>query len=434
MRILVLADNYKPEIVATSFRTHEHAKVWLAEGHEVTVVTCVPNWPKGRVFDGYRNRLYQEEWIDGVRVIRLWSYITANQGFFKRTLDYVSYMLSATAFCWRYPKFDVVLATSPQFFTAVAGWLVSRLRRRPWVFELRDLWPESIKAVGASKSRLIDALERLELFLYRKADRVVALTNAFKENLKQRGISREKIDVVTNGVDLEHFQPTKVSHLGRQRLGISQDAFVVGYIGTTGMAHGLDTLLDAAEILRSRRDVCFLIMGDGAQRKALEKRARDRKLSNVIFADPVPHKEIPIYYAALDVSLVHLKPDPLFKLVIPSKIFECMAMAKPILMAVEGEAAEIVAEAQCGLCIRAGDSHAMADAVDQLANDSVALARMGHRGRQAVIARYSRRIKAKAVLRSLESVVPSTGASRNAPPAASALFPIRPLKSRRRAA
>ena len=136
MKILVLADNFTPEIVATSFRTHEHARVWIEQGHEVTVVTCVPNWPKGRVFPGYRNKLYQEEWVDGIRVIRVWSYIAANQGFVRRTLDYISFMLAATAFCWRYPRFDVILATSPQFFTALAGWTVSVLRRRPWVFEL----------------------------------------------------------------------------------------------------------------------------------------------------------------------------------------------------------------------------------------------------------------------------------------------------------
>jgi hypothetical protein len=405
VKILVLSDNYTPEIAASSFRTHEHAKVWLEHGHQVTVVTCAPNWPEGKLFAGYRNRLYQQEWIDGVRVIRLWSYMTANKGFLRRTADYASYMASATAFSWRYPDFDVVLATSPQFFTAVAGSAVSRLRRRPWVFELRDLWPASIKAVGVAGGRLIAALEKLELYLYRSSDRIIALTDAFKRNLVRRGISPGKIDVVTNGVDLEKFAPANVTWNARQRLGILPHEFVVGYIGTTGMAHGLDTLLDAADLCRDRCRVRFLIMGQGAHRQALQQRARQMRLDNVLFVEPVPYEQIPNYYAALDVSLVHLKPNPLFQTVIPSKMFECMAMGKPILMAVEGEAAEIVKKAGCGVCIRPGTAIDMADAVSRLARDRKSLVSMGRRGRQAVTRRYNRRVKAEEVLRSLETAV-----------------------------
>lgn len=394
MKILVLADNFTPEIVATSFRTHEHAKVWLEQGHEVTVVTCAPNWPQGKVFEGYRNRPYQEEWIDGVRVIRLWSYITANKGFFKRTLDYLSYMASAVAFSWRYPAFDVILATSPQFFTALAGYLVSRLRRRPWVFELRDLWPESIRAVGASNSRLLDFFERLELFLYRKADRIIALTNSFKSNLITRGIDAEKIHVVPNGVDLEQFNSSRVTFDARERLGISQDEFLVGYIGTTGMAHGLETVLDAAELCLKQSNLRILIMGQGANRNSLEESARHRGLTNVVFSDSVPHRDIPSVYAALDMSLVHLLPDPLFKTVIPSKIFEAMAMGCPILMAVEGEAASIISEAQCGMCIRSGDAIAMAAALREAASDLLTLSDCGANGILAATTRHSRNTRA----------------------------------------
>ena len=182
MKILMLADNYVPEIAAPSFRTHEHVCEWIAQGHDVTVVTGVPNWPHGKTFPGYRNRLFQEERIDGVRVIRVWTYMAANQGFVKRTLDYLSFMFSATFASLRLPACDVVVATSPQFFTAVAGWLIGTLRRRPWVFEVRDLWPESIKAVGVGSGRLIRALERLELFLYRRARRVIVVTESFRQN------------------------------------------------------------------------------------------------------------------------------------------------------------------------------------------------------------------------------------------------------------
>ena len=332
MNILVLADNFTPEIVATSFRTHEHAKAWLDQGHTVTVVTCAPNWPQGQLFPGYRNRLYQEEWIDGIRVIRVWSYMTANKGFLKRTLDYVSFMMSAVFWCWRFPRFDVVLATSPQFFTALAGWLISTLCWRPWVFEVRDLWPASIAAVGASQGRLIYWLERLELFLYRRANRVLVVTEAFRDDLQSRGISPEKIDLATNGVDLANFSRAHVTFNARERLGLAPDAFVTGYVGTTGMAHGLETLLDAAAACRDQKHIHFLIIGEGAERAHLEALARQQGLSNLRFLNRVPHAEMPSYLSAFDLPIIHLRPDPVFRTVIPSKLFEFMAMKMHVLI------------------------------------------------------------------------------------------------------
>jgi colanic acid biosynthesis glycosyl transferase WcaI len=402
MKILVLADNYLPEIAATSFRIHEHAKHWIECGHEVTVVTCVPNWPHGKTFAGYRNRFYQEETIDGVRVIRVWSYMAANAGFVKRTLDYLSFLLSAVMWCWRYPRCDVILATSPQFFTSVAGWLISWLRWRPWVFEVRDLWPASIEAVGAvRKPRLLRWLEQLELFLYRQATRVIAVTDPIRADLIHRGITADKIDVVTNGVDPHAFDPDHFHDNARQRLGIGADAILAGYIGTTGLAHGLTTILEAAALCHARIDVTFLIMGEGAERQRLEQLARESGLNNVRFADRVPREQLPAYLAAVDVPIIHLRPDPVFQTVIPSKMFEWMAMRKPLLMAVEGEAARIVAEHQCGVCIPSGDAAAMADAVCRLAHRRGDRAAMGLRGQQAVARHYSRRVKALAALQTL---------------------------------
>jgi hypothetical protein len=406
MHILILTDNFVPEIAAPSFRARDHAKAWLEEGHEVTVVTCAPNWPHGKPFPGFENRLYQEEWIDGIRVIRLWSYMTANKGFLRRTLDYVSFMFSAILFCWRYPKFDIIVATSPQFFTSVAGWVISFLRRRPWVFEIRDLWPASIKAVGAANGRVLRWLERLELFLYRKSNRIVALTESFKRDLIQRGIDAEKIDVVTNGVDTSQFNPSVVSYDARVRLGISRDRFLAGYIGTTGMAHGLETMLDAAAICQtSARHVHFLIMGEGAERERLEADARQRGLENLKFADRVPQDEVPNYLAALDVAIIHLRPDPVFETVIPSKLFEFMAMRVPVLMAVKGEAAEIVRSTQCGICSAPGDARAMAEAAMELSRNSAALLQMGQRGEAAAGAIYGRNVKAHEMLNSFTRVL-----------------------------
>jgi glycosyltransferase involved in cell wall biosynthesis len=405
VKILVLSDRFHPEISAPSVRILEHARLWVEWGHDVTVVTCAPNSPGGKVFAGYRNRLYQEEWIDGVRVIRVVTYMTANQGVFRRAFDYASFMLSATLQSWRFPDFDVVIGSSPPIFTAAAGYAIALLHRRPWIFELRDLWPASIRAVGAKTGPVLGMLERLELFLYRKADRIVSVTRSFKENLTARGVPADKQDVVTNGVDPERIGAQLVRFDGRAELGVAKDAFLAAYFGTTGMAHGLTTVLDAAELCRGERDMYFLIMGEGAERASLEESARKRGLDRVLFRNYCPHEDVPSWLASLDVSIVHLRPDPLFKTVIPSKIFEAMAMSLPILMAVEGEAAAIVAEAEAGVCIPSGDAAAMAEGLRRLRSDPALRERLGKNGLEAVTKKYSRRANAEAALLSLRAAI-----------------------------
>lgn len=405
MRILVLTDRFWPEIAAPSFRLMEHARAWVEAGHDVAVVTCVPNFPRGVVFAGYRNRIWQEETKDGVRIIRLGTYMTANEGFVKRTFDYVSFMVMAVVAAPWYPDFDVLVASSPPFFVAMAGWGVSVLRRRPWVFEIRDLWPASIRAVGASRSRALDLVERVELFLYRHADRILSLTHSFKDDLTSRGIAASAIDVVTNGVDASQFAPERATFDARAALSVGRDKLLAGYIGTVGMAHGLQTILDAAERTRARKDVVFLILGEGAERAPLEAAAKSRGLDNLIFHDLVKHDLMPSYLAALDVSIIHLRPDPLFATVIPSKIFESMAMGVPMLMAVEGESAQIVREADAGVCIPSGDAKAMADAVVALADAPAERARLAANGARVVRERYARKPLALAALRTLETAI-----------------------------
>ncbi len=249
---------------------------------------------------------------------------------------------------------------------ALAGFLIAKIRRRPWIFEIRDLWPISVRAVGMNVGRFLKTFERLELFLYRRANRIISVSPAFLNYLVGLGISKEKLEVVTNGVDAEFFSGKHVRFNTRERLGIRSTDYLCGYIGTVGMAHGLKTILDAAEKTRESDDLYFLIMGEGAEREALEKEARNRGLVRVLFHDFVPHEDVPSYLASLDVSIVHLKPDPVFKSVIPSKIFESMAMGVQILCAVEGIAADIVNEMRAGICIPPRDSQKMADAVMQL--------------------------------------------------------------------
>ncbi|MDA8095099.1 MAG: glycosyltransferase family 4 protein [Betaproteobacteria bacterium] len=371
MNILFLTDNFPPEVNAPASRTYEHAREWVRAGHRVTIITCAPNFPKGKIFQGYHNRLWQSEDMEGIRVIRVWSYITANEGFLRRSLDYASFMASATVASLFVIKPDIVIGTSPQFFTACAAYLVSRAKRIPFVFELRDLWPESIKAVGAMRSSAVfRALERIEGFLYRKADLIVSVTHSFKRRLVARGIDGRKIAVVTNGVDLTRFTPRMRDEALARSLGLS-GCFVAGYIGTHGMAHGLETVLEVAErFQRARRgDVRFLLLGDGARKADLVREAQRRQLANVVFVDSVPKAEVARYWSLLNVSIIHLRDTALFSTVIPSKLFESMGMGIPLLHGVPGESAGIVERENVGIVFPSGDAPALDAALTRLMDD-----------------------------------------------------------------
>ncbi|VAW83431.1 Glycosyl transferase, group 1 [hydrothermal vent metagenome] len=372
MHILFLTDNFPPEVNAPASRTFEHCREWVKAGHKVTVITCVPNFPQGKVYENYKNKLWQTETMAGIQVIRVWTYITANEGFVKRVLDYISYMMAAIFASPFVKKPDVVVATSPTLFAAMAGYMVGVLKRIPFVFELRDLWPESIKAVGALKedSFIIRFLEVIEMFLYRKASRIVTVTHAFKKNLVKRGIEAEKIDIITNGVDLERFKPQEKDPELLEQYAL-QDKFVAGYIGTHGMAHALETLLDAAKKLKDLgvNDVCILLLGHGARKQLLIEKAQSMGLENVVFIESVSKDEVCRYWSLLDVSIIHLKNTPLFTTVIPSKLFEGMAMGIPVLHGVAGESADIVQREGCGLVFESENAESLFGLLMRLKNE-----------------------------------------------------------------
>ncbi|MER2536745.1 MAG: glycosyltransferase family 4 protein [Rhizobiaceae bacterium] len=411
MHILFLTDNFPPEVNAPASRTFEHCREWVRAGERVTVITCAPNFPRGKVFGGYRNRLWQSEMIDGVRVIRVWSYITANEGFARRIADYVSYAVAATLAAPFVRKADIVIGTSPQFFTACAAYATSRLKRVPFVFELRDIWPESIRAVGAMKqSRVLDWLETLELFLYRKAALVVSVTNSFRDNLASRGIDPGKVKVITNGVDVSRFKPLAKDAALSRELGFD-GKFVAGYIGTHGMAHALETILDAAEHLRSQPggDVYrFLLLGDGARKQELKADAARRGLDNVVFVDSVSKDDVVRYWSLLDASIIHLKKSDLFTTVIPSKLFECMGMGIPVLMGVEGESAGIVERTEVGLLFEPENADALCAALTRLAADQDLRLRLSANGQTAAIS-YDRSTLAMEMLAQLRLLAMPAG-------------------------
>ncbi|MGE5363879.1 MAG: glycosyltransferase family 4 protein [Bacteroidota bacterium] len=347
-RVLFFSHYFPPEVNAPANRLYEHARLWIKD-IDVTVITNFPNHPDGKLFPGYRNRLWQKEKYNGIDVIRLWTFITPNEGFVLRSLNYIIYMFAAIMYVVISGiKFDILIATTPQFFCALAGRYAASIRRKPFILELRDLWPESIIAVGAIKNRrIIRLLQRLELSLYNAADRIVPVTNSFSDYLVEKGIDQKKIEVIFNGVSTDMFEDNNET-LNTEIKKFLGESFAAGYIGTIGMAHSIGTLIRAAEITR-HLNIRYLIVGSGAEREKLEKEIRAKNLDNIKIFPIQTKSQIPAIIKSLDVFIVHLKNDPLFNTVIPSKMFEGMIMRKPLLIGVNGESRNIVESSESGL-------------------------------------------------------------------------------------
>ncbi len=402
MEVLFVSDNFPPESNAPASRLHEHARHWVRAGHGVTVITCAPNFPEGKLYPGYDNRWHQVELVDGIRVVRVKTYMTANEGFFRRTLDYASFMAMSVAAGALEKRPDVVVATSPQFFAALGGWQLSELQRVPFVLEVRDLWPASIVAVGALRDgRVVDALEKLELFLYRRARAIVVVTQAFRRDIAARGIPEQKLHVVPNGADLDWCAPRPRDAIFLREYEL-EGKFVVGYIGTHGMAHGLERVLDAAALLRDTEQVAFFFAGGGAERASLERSVARRGLRNVRLVPRQPKERMPTLWSACDLTVIPLRDDPVFAGVMPSKLFEAMAHGVPVVMSLpEGEATALVREHGCGVITPPEDPEALAEIIRTLSRSGQRLSELRERALGAA-PRFSRQHQAERLLTVLE--------------------------------
>jgi len=368
MRILFLTDNFPPETNAPATRTYEHCIKWINMGYQVTIITCFPNFPKGKVFEGYTNKLYQKENIDGITVIRVWSYIAENNGFVKRIIDYVSYAVTSFLF-GLFVKTDLIIATSPQFFTAISGRMLSFFKRIPWVMEVRDLWPDSIAAVGSMNKSSIPfkVLKKIEHHLYLSASKIIVVTDSFKKYLiEKHQINQDKVGVFKNGVLVSNFKTPEANAVTalKKSLGLLNKT-IVSYIGTHGLAHGLKFILESIS-KTSNPTLHFLFIGDGAEKQNLIEYSKTLKLKNYTFLDSLTKREIPLYIDLSDYSLVNLKKSDEFKNVIPSKIFENIAMYKPILLGVEGESKKLIENYKVGVCFEPDNTKSFIDAVSKI--------------------------------------------------------------------
>ncbi len=410
MKILFFSHYFPPEVNAPAARTHDHGRQWVRDGEEMTVITGRPNCPKGVIFDGYKNRLRPDrEELDGIRVVRVWTIIAPTKGIYRRTLNYLSYLFSATWAGLFEPRPDVIVATSPQFFCAWAGLLVGMIRRIPVVVEVRDIWPASIEAVGAIRNRpALGLLVLLEKAMYRWARHIITVGDGYRQHIIERyPAGRDKVSIITNGVNLGKIQPRDPDPQFLAENGL-EGKFVCSYIGTIGMAHGLSVVLRAAQLLKQkgRTDVAFLLVGDGAQRTDLEQRARMMGVDSMVhFLGLRPTGEVLKILASSDVLLVHLRGCELFQTVIPSKIFETMAMQRPIIMGVTGEALDIVMRAHAGLPMRPDSEQDLVQAVETLIDRPELAAELSAAGRRFVAEHYNRETLADEYVGILRAIV-----------------------------
>jgi colanic acid biosynthesis glycosyl transferase WcaI len=411
VKILYVSQYFQPEMGAPAARVAELSRYWARGGHEVTVLTGFPNHPTGVVPLEYRSkfrRMIGCEDSEGVKVVRTWLLPLPNRKPYERMLNYSSFCLSAgtTGLFLRRP--DVIIASSPQLLVGLSGWWIARNKSVPFIFEVRDLWPECLAAVGVGSeaSLLHRSLRKIADFLYRHAERVVVVTPAFREYLAEhQRVPREKLSVIENGVETDLFSPQKRNPDVRTELE-ADGKFIVSYIGTMGMAHGLETLVEAAAQLQSvAPEVLFLVVGEGADKQRVIDLVRLRRLTNVQFLGRQPREKIPAYICASDACLVLLKKSDIFKTVIPTKLLEFMSCARPVILGVDGQAREIVEQAHAGIFIEPGNAADLARAVIALLSNSRLRESVGGNGRRYVVQNYSRQQTARAYIELLENVV-----------------------------
>jgi colanic acid biosynthesis glycosyl transferase WcaI len=426
VKILYVSQYFPPEMGAPAARAAELAQHWARAGHEVSILTGFPNHPTGVVPSEWCRRFHRlacHENINGVDVFRTWLWPLPNRKAHERIRNYFSFCLSAAVRGLSIPRPDVIIGTSPQLLVALSGWWLAFVKRVPFVFEVRDLWPESLAAVGASSegSFLHRSVSAVAKFLYRHSDHIVVVTAAFKQHLiEHRHLPEEKISIVENGVEPGLFSalPTAENNAVRRKLH-ANGKFIVCYIGTLGMAHGLETLLDAAATLQEKRpEVLFLLIGEGSEKERISSVAQSRGLANILFLDQQPREKIPDFISAADACLVLLKKKDVFKTVIPTKLLEFMSCARPVILGVDGQSRQIVEEAKAGLVIEPENSTALVQAITQLANSPDLRKQLGENGREYIVRHFSRQATAETYIRVLADLLGISVTRENAAAAA----------------
>jgi len=404
MRILILTQWYLPE---PAHLISELAESLQAAGHEVTVLTGFPNYPAGRLYPGYRLRWYQRENINGVPVIRVPLYPEHGKSAVRRVLNYLSFALSAALLGpWLAPRVDVIHVYHPPGTVGWPAWVLSRLKRVPFIYNIQDMWPETLAATKMLNSRLaLWIVGWYAKWVYRRAAAIHVISPGFRDNLLGKGVPDGKIRVISNWVDTELYRPVPPDPQLAQKHGLA-GRFNVMYAGNIGQAQGLAVVLEAAELLADLPDLQFVLVGDGADLERLKAVTQERRLDNVKFLGSFAIEEMSGLYALSDVLLLHLRDDPLFRITIPHKIFAYLASGKPVLAAMAGDAANVVQASQAGLRCRPGDPQAMAETVRRLHGmPACQRQEMADNGRRAALRQYAKEYLVGKMIEMLAAVV-----------------------------
>ncbi len=402
MKILFLTQYCPPEVGAPQNRIFEFAKQLKKFGHEVTILTAMPTYPRGEIFEEYRGKKIVKETIDGIDIVRTGIYATKSKDFVKRLRNYLSFTWSSVFSGAKHiEEQDVIITESPPLFLGWSGYVLSKMKKAKFVFNVSDLWPESAVKLGVLHNKaMIKASTWLEEFCYRKAAAVTGQTKGIVDNIVSRGFDKNKVHIITNGVDTEFFKKENKSEEFRESIGI-EDKFAVVYAGIHGIAQGLEVLVDAAEIIKEEKEIQVVFIGEGPEKPMLMNRVKEKKLENVTFLPMQHKKDMPKIIASMDATVVPLKKLDIFKGALPSKMFENLASEIPIVLAVEGEAENLINSAKAGIVVEPENSKEIAEAILRLYKDKELREKLGENGREYAIRNFSR----EAIARKLENIL-----------------------------
>lgn len=388
MHILLIHQAFAALDEAGGTRHYEMARFLVARGHQVTIITSPVSYLTGKTRGERQTWISEENPEEGIRILRTYTYAALHRSFVHRVFSFLSFMLSSLSAGLRVRKVDLVWGTSPPIFQGLSAWLLARLKRVPFLFEVRDLWPAFAIAVGVLRNRLLIRMSLwLERFLYRRADRVVVNSPGYLQHVRERGASH--VDLIPNGADPEMFAPNSCGEGFRRQHGLD-GKFIALYAGAHGLSNDLGVVLDAAAAVRERSDIVFVFVGDGKEKPALVERSKELRLENVRFIPSVPKNEISEVLAAADVCIAILKPLELYRTTYPNKVFDYMAAGRPVLLVIDGVIREVVERVGCGVAVPPGDARALAEAAVSLADQPELRTRMGAAGRRAVEEEFRR--------------------------------------------
>ena len=392
VRILILTQYYPPEAGAPQNRLSGLAAELSVLGHEVHVLTAMPNYPAMEIHKQYRGLFFKKEFVQQIHIYRSWIYVSKNRSIFSRLLNYFSFTFSSLFNSFRIKgDFDVLMCESPPLFLGMSGWAISKFKKAKFIFNVSDLWPESAEKLGVITNRFfLNLATKLEEFLYRSSFMVTGQTQGIVKNINDR-VPDKMVHWLPNGVDESIFN-TRIDPERRIISGFAKDDFLILYGGIIGIAQGLDVILDASLLLSKDSKIKFLLLGEGPEKERLMARKKKENLDRIYFLNLIDRAEVPAFVSSIDAAVIPLKKMDLFLGAIPSKIFENLALEKPILLGVDGEAKELfINDARCGLFFEPENAHALAREAGFLENNPQEVKEMGRKGKEYVKKNFIRK-------------------------------------------